>query len=137
MALSLSENAAALSAAMVLLLAGIVLSYGAGVEGDWRIKMIFYRSLDEIDQQIIKAVWQAEESKSSTMQGIMERYEKIRNEQLDEEKILQELERLQRCELVKQVIINEQDQPRKIWTLNMPYRDHKLREHLKAIFWPR
>lgn len=119
-ALALSQNGLALSAATAALLAALLIYRMFLYQQEKASLLRLYTKLPEQTHQVITAVKNAQKQKNPTTQGVAKELEKLTHALVDQSWLTQKLEEAQTAGLIKKLLTNENDTPGITWKNQVP-----------------
>jgi exosortase/archaeosortase family protein len=122
-ALTISQNGLALSAATIALLVAFVIYRLIIYRQEKSSLLILYGKLPITKQQLIQAVQEAQREGNSTTQGIADQLNKQPNKKTTSEQLCSELEEAEKVGLIGKSVINHQDKPAYAWKSLLPHRN--------------
>ena len=122
-ALTISQNGLALSAASLAILIALIVYRLILVQQEKSSLLTLYNKLPAKSQQLIKAVQIAKKQGTPTTEGIANQLTKQTNNQIDQKQLKQDLEEAEKIGLIKAVMVNREDKPAIAWKSQLPKRN--------------
>ena len=122
-ALTISQNGLALSAASLTILIALIVYRLILVQQEKASLLILYNKLPVKSQQLIKAVQSAKKQGTPTTEGIANQLAKQTNNQIDHQQLKQDLEEAKKIGLIKGILVNREDKPAIAWKSLLPKRN--------------
>ena len=119
-ALAISQNGLALSAATIALLIALIIYRLFFDQQDKKSLVRLYAKLHPQTQQLITAVQNAQKQGNNTTHGVGSELEKQTKTSIVEEWITEKLEEAQKDGLIKKTITNNNDEPAITWSSQVP-----------------
>ena len=130
--LALSINGITLAEITVALLAAIIIFYTYKTIEQRKINAKTYQKLSLQNKQIIDTIAETERTTKPTLEAIAETYKIKTGLQIEKEELLQKLSETEKTGIAKEIITNIQDEPTRIWKIEMTTRSH---EHRRLDSW--
>ena len=118
-ALTISQNGPASTAATATLLATMLILYTFNNRREKRRNYEVYQKLSKTTKQIIDALSQTEKCITPTLENITKTHQSMISEKISEKDVLQALLKAEKIGLVSHQIANRQDEPTQIWKINL------------------
>ena len=122
-ALTISQNGLALSAASIAILIALIIYRLILVQQEKASLLTLYNKLPTKTQQLIKAVQSAKKQGTPTTEGIANQLTKQTNNQIDQNQLKQDLEEAAKIGLIKGMLANRGDKPALAWKSLLPERN--------------
>jgi exosortase/archaeosortase family protein len=119
-ALTISQNGLALSAATIALLVALIIYRLIIYQQEKSSLLILYSKLPTTKQQLIQAVKAAQKAGTPTTQAISDQLNKQPNNQTTPEQLYSELEETQKVGLIEKSLLNKEDKPIYAWKSLLP-----------------
>ena len=114
-ALTISQNGLALSAATAAILIALIIYRLILSQQEKASLLTLYSKLPTETQTLIKAVQEAQEQNNPTTQGIADQLQKLTKLSPDQTWLNQKFDELQNAGLIKKTLINQNDNPALAW----------------------
>jgi exosortase len=122
-ALTISQNGLALSAASLAILIALIVYRLILVQQEKSSLLTLYNKLPAKSQQLIKAVQSAKKQGTPTTEGIANQLTKQTSNQIDQNQLKQDLEEAEKIGLIKGILVNREDKPAIAWKSLLPERN--------------
>ena len=114
-ALLLSQNSPYLATATTLTLPILAIIYAFETIKQRKTNTKAYQKLSKPNQQLIKIVAETEKTTKPTLSAIATTYKNLTGENIEQEKLLQQLSETEKTGIIKRTITNIQDEPTLTW----------------------
>jgi exosortase len=121
-ALTISQNGLALSAATTILLLALIIYRVILGQQEKTSLLTLYSKLPQKNQLLIKAVENAKKQGNPTTNGIAEELAKLTNSEVNHEQLKDELEEAEKIGLIEKTLQNKEDKPAYAWKSLLPQR---------------
>jgi exosortase len=119
-ALAISQNGLALSAAASALLFALIVYRLLLIRQEKAQLLTLYKKLSTETQSLIKAVQEAQKQSNPTTQGIIDQLLKLTNQPPDALWLREKLTQIENTGLIKKTLINQNDKPAFAWNSQIP-----------------
>jgi len=119
-ALTISQNGLALSAATTALLMALIVYRLILVQQEKASLLTLYNKLPAKNQLLTKAVQNAKKQKTPTIQGIADELNKLTNTPTDIEQLQADLQDAEKVGLIDRTLVNREDKPAYAWRNLIP-----------------
>jgi exosortase len=131
-AIALSSNGITLAEITLALLAAIIIFYTYKTIEQRKVNAKTYQKLSPQNKQIIDTITEAEKTTKPTLEAIADTYKIKTALQIEKEELLQKLSETKKTGIAKNAIANIQDEPTRIWKIEMTRKSH---EHRRLDRW--
>jgi exosortase len=132
LAMLMSQNGNGLVMVATGFLFALIIFYTFQASAQKTANANIYRKLSKPNQQVVNIIQKTEKHTNPTLAKIHERYEQTTGQRTDPQQLEQKLTELAKTGVIEESIVNNQDEPTRIWKIEMTTGSH---EHNRLDRW--